>query len=170
MHVAEIRDADFPVDTHAVTGLWLDYLNWGNDGLDANYGFRLPVQEAVERDLASIEKFSAPEGCLLLAFEQREAIGTAALQSIGASTAEVKRMWVAPACRRSGIGGGMLDRLMSAAAAAGYGSLRLDSPRFMTAAHALYRSRGFVDIDPYAESEIPDRYKPHWVFMERLLP
>ena len=36
----------------------------------------------------------------------------------------------------------------------------------MTAAHRLYRSRGFVDIDAYAESEIPDEYRSHWVFME----
>ena len=170
VNVAEIRDADLPVDTDAVTGLWLEYLNWGNDGLDANYGFRLPVQEAVERDLASIGKFLPPHGRLLLAIEHGEAIGTAALQSIGTSTAEIKRMWVAPACRRSGMGGGMLDRLITAAEATGFGSLRLDSPLFMTAAHALYRSRGFVDIAPYPESEIPDRYKPHWVFMERLLP
>ena len=128
------------------------------------------MQEFVERDLASIENFLPPEGRLLLAFEDGEAIGTAALQSIGTSTAEIKRMWVAPACRRGGIGGEMLDRLVSVAEVAGYGSVRLDSPLFMTAAHALYRSRGFMDIAPYPESEIPDRYKSHWVFMERLLP
>ena len=150
--------------------LWLDYLNWGNDGLHAEFGFRLPVQEYVERDLDSIVKYLPPEGRLLLAFEDGEAIGTAALQRIGTSTAEIKRMWVAPACRRGGIGGTMLDRLISVAEAAGYGSVRLDSPRFMTAAHALYRSRGFMEIAPYAESEIPDRYKSHWVFMERLIP
>lgn len=79
-------------------------------------------------------------------------------------------MWVAPAFRRGGIAGDMLDRLMSVAEAAGYGSVRLDSPLFMTAAHALYRSRGFMDIAPYPESEIPDRYKSHWVFMERPIP
>jgi hypothetical protein len=28
---------------------------------------------------------------------------------------------------------------------------------------------GFVDIGPYPESEIPDQYKPHWVFMEKSL-
>ena len=61
----------------------------------------------------------------------------------------------------------MLDRLISAAEAAGYVSVRLDSPLFMTEAHALYRSRGFMDIAPYPESEIPDQYKSHWVFMER---
>ena len=167
--MAEIRDADLPGDAAAVTRLWLDSLNWGNDGLHARYGFRLPVHEAVEGDIASIGKFLPPGGRLLLAAENGEAVGTAALHSIGTSTAEVKRMWVAPACRRSGIGGTMLDRLIAAAAAVGYASLRLDSPLFMTAAHALYRSRGFVDVAAYPESEIPDRYKPHWVFMERLL-
>jgi GNAT superfamily N-acetyltransferase len=168
--VVEIRGADLPQDADAVGRLWLDYLEWGNDGLHANFGFRLPVQEFVERDLASIGKFIPPEGFLLLALADGEAIGTAALQRIGTSTGEIKRMWVAPACRRGGVGGAMLDRLIATAEAAGYGSVRLDSPLFMTAAHALYRSRRFMDIAPYAESEIPDRYKPHWVFMERLLP
>ena len=55
--VAAIRDADLPVGTDAVARLWLDYLDWGDDGLQARYGFRLPVQEAVERDLASIGRF-----------------------------------------------------------------------------------------------------------------
>ena len=128
------------------------------------------MQEAVERDLASIGKFLPPDGRLVLAVEEGVAIGTAALQSIGTSTAEVKRMWVAPACRRGGIGGAMLDGLISAAEAGEYESLRLDSPEFMTAAHAMYRSHGVVDIPAYPESEIPDRYKSHWVFMERVLP
>lgn len=167
--MADIRPADLPRDTDAVTGLWLDYLNWGNEGLHARYGFRLPIHEAVERDVASIEKFLPPQGSLLLAVEDGVAIGTAALQRIGRSTAEVKRMWVAPECRGSGVGGAMLDRLIATAASAGYASVRLDSPLFMTAAHALYRSRGFTDIAAYAESEIPDQYKPHWVFMERTL-
>jgi ribosomal protein S18 acetylase RimI-like enzyme len=170
LDVVDIRDADLPGDADAVGRLWLDYLNWGNDGLHTRFGFRLPVQEFVERDLASIGKFLPPEGRLLLAFEDGEAIGTASLQSIGTSAAEIKRMWVAPACRRGGVGGTMLDRLISVAGAAGYRSVRLDSPLFMTAAHALYRSRGFMDIAPYAESEIPDRYRSHWVFMERPLP
>jgi GNAT superfamily N-acetyltransferase len=167
--MADIREADLPGDADAVTRLWLDYLNWGNDGLHARYGFRLPIEEAVERDVASIDKYLPPDGCLLIAAEDGEAIGTAALQRIGTSVAEVKRMWVAPEHRRSGIAGAMLDRLLTVAAAARYESVRLDSPLFMTAAHALYRSRGFVDIPAYSESEIPDQYKSQWVFMELAL-
>jgi hypothetical protein len=63
----------------------------------------------------------------------------------------------------------MLDQLIQAARTAGYERIRLDSPDFMTAAHGLYRSTGFAEIEPYPESEIPDEHKPHWVFMERTL-
>jgi len=76
-------------------------------------------------------------------------------------------MFVDPAVRRAGAGRAILEYLLAAAAGAGYVRVRLDSPRFMTAAHALYRSAGFVDIGPYAESEIPDAYKPYLIFMER---
>jgi GNAT superfamily N-acetyltransferase len=167
--VAEIREADLPGDGEAVARLWLAYLMWGNDGLESRYGFRLPVQEAVEHDLGSIAKFQPPDGRLLLAFEDDVAVGTAALQRIGPETAEIKRMWVDPSRRRAGTGRAMLDQLVRAAQTAGYRRVRLDSPDFMTAAHALYRSIGFVYVGPYSESEIPDRYKSHWVFMELVL-
>jgi L-amino acid N-acyltransferase YncA len=75
-------------------------------------------------------------------------------------------MYVEPARRGEGIGRALLDELLSAARDAGYERVRLDSPDFMTAAHGLYRSRGFTEIGPYPESEIPDEYKPHWIFME----
>jgi ribosomal protein S18 acetylase RimI-like enzyme len=67
------------------------------------------------------------------------------------------------------VGRALLDTLIAAARAERYARARLDSPDFMTAAHDLYRSTGFADIDPYPESEIPDEYKAHWVFMERVL-
>jgi hypothetical protein len=63
----------------------------------------------------------------------------------------------------------MLAQLITEAQLTGYKRVRLDSPDFMTAAHSLYRASGFKDIGPYPESEIPDEYKPHWVFMERNL-
>ena len=47
--------------------------------------------------------------------------------------------------------------------------LFLDSARFMHAAHALYRSSGFQEIAPYPESEIPEEFRPNWIFMEKLL-
>jgi hypothetical protein len=167
--MAEIREADLSRDLEAVGRLWLDYLTWGNDGLEARYGFRLPVREAVERDLASVAKFQPPDGRLLLAFEDDIAVGTACIQRIGPDTAEIKRMYVEGAPPPPGPGRGMRGVLIKTARSAGYARIRLDSPVFMTAAHNLYRSSGFVEIGPYVESEIPDQYKSHWIFMERTL-
>jgi GNAT superfamily N-acetyltransferase len=164
--MAEIRDAELPDDLQAVERLWLEYLTWGNDGLEERYGFRLPVREAVDHDLATVSKFLPPDGRLLLAFEDGTGVGTACMRRIGSDTAEIKRMYVEPSHRGAGLGRAMLDALLTSARVAGYRRIRLDSPDFMTAAHGLYRASGFTAIGPYAESEIPDEYKPHWVFME----
>ncbi len=166
--MSDIRNADSARDRRAIRDLWLDYLTWGNDELEARHGFRLPIHEAVERDMANIAKFQPPDGAILLAFVDDSAVGIACLQRIGPTTAEVKRMYVRPSVRRNGLGRALLERLIETARIAGYESLRLDSPDFMNAAHALYRSSGFVEIKPYPESEIPDDYKSYWVFMEKV--
>lgn len=165
----DIRAMDPARDLPSVRRLWFDYLSWGNDQIEARYGFRLPVDETVERDIANVGAFMPPDGCLLLALVDDEAAGIAGLHRIAPLVAEVKRMYVRPSSRGIGLGRAMLDRLIGRARDCGYESVRLDSPDFLIAAHALYRSSGFKDIEPYAESEIPDEYKRHWVFMERSL-
>jgi GNAT superfamily N-acetyltransferase len=165
-----IQDADIVRDIAVVERLWLDYLTWGNDEMEALLGFRLPVAESIARDIDSISKFGPPDGRLLLAWVDDAAVGTAALQRLTDDTAEIKRMYVQPDQRRSGIGRAMLDDLLATATAARHQRVRLDSPSFMTDAHRLYRSAGFADIEPYHESEIPDQFKQHWKFMELELP
>jgi hypothetical protein len=49
--MAAVRDVQMPRDREDVARLWLAYLSWGNDELEKRYGFRLPVQEAVDRDI-----------------------------------------------------------------------------------------------------------------------
>src|SRR4051795_3341525 len=164
--IVKVRDAELPRDRDAVERLWLAYLTWGNDEMEARHGFRLPVREAVDRDLGAIEKFQPPGGRIVLAFTEGHACGIGCLQQIGTDTAEIKRMFVEPSFRRAGVGRAILEHLMAAAQSAGYPCIRLDCPDFMSAAHAMYRDQGFVDIEPYAESEIPDEYKTYWVFME----
>ncbi len=55
----KVRNAHLDRDLEAVKTLWLEYLWWGNDELENRFGFRLPVEEAVERDLATIDKLTA---------------------------------------------------------------------------------------------------------------
>jgi GNAT superfamily N-acetyltransferase len=104
-----VRQAELSSESGTVARLWLEYLSWGNSGLEARYGFRLPVEGAVEQDLATVDKFEPPGGRLLLAFEGGSAVGVACLRRIAADTAEIKRMYVEPAIRGRGIGGALLD-------------------------------------------------------------
>lgn len=116
----EIRNADLPRDTKASRGLWLDYLAWSNDELDAWHGFRLPINEALELDLANIAKFQPPSGCILLAIADDEPVGIVCMQRIGPTTAEVKRMYVRPEKRRAGLGRALLEHQIETAKADGY--------------------------------------------------
>jgi GNAT superfamily N-acetyltransferase len=167
--MVKIRNADMARDLEVVRALWLEYLSWGNEELEARFGFRFPIEKALEDDLTSIAKFQPPGGRLLLAVEGEQAVGIACLRRMSPGIAEIKRMFVRPAQRGAGLGGALLDHLITEAKASGYQRIRLDSARFMETAHALYRSRGFADIDSYPESEIPDELKSYWIFMEREL-
>jgi len=158
--------AVLPRDRRSIEDLWVDYLGWVNDELGARYGLGLPVQATVENDVSTIAKFMPPDGRILLAADEDEAFGIACMRRIGPDIGEIKRMYVAPSQRRSGVGGALLDRLIDIAWTIGYRRMRLDSPDFATAAHALYRSRGFTAIEPYPESEIPEAHRPHAIFME----
>jgi GNAT superfamily N-acetyltransferase len=163
----DLREAALPADVAAIERLWLEYLTWGNDEMEARHGFRLPVREAVDHDLESIEQFQPPGGRIFLVVTNGYAFGIGCLRRIQSDTAEIKRMYVEPSHRRTGAGKAILDGLISAAGHANYARIRLDSPDFMSAAHALYRGRGFREIAPYSESEVPEALRSHWVFMER---
>lgn len=169
-HPLEIRDAVLPADRAAVERLWLEYLTWGNVEMQARHGVHPhSPRETVAQDLTAIAKFLPPHGRLLLATVDDRVCGVGCLRQIGPGLGEIKRMYVEPSSRGIGAGRAILQRLIRAAEEAGYTQVRLDSPDFMTAAHALYRSCGFVDIPPYAESEIPEKFRPLLRFMARSL-
>jgi GNAT superfamily N-acetyltransferase len=163
----EIRDAKLPDDINSIKQLWTDYLTWGNDKMQLLYGVHPHnPAEAVEQDIKMIAKFLPPNGRLILAFVDEKACGIGCLKSINSAIGEIKRMYVDPSFRNVGAGRAILQSLLTAAKEAGYKKVRLDSPKFMTAAHALYRSVGFKDIPVYAEVEIPEAFRQYLLFME----
>jgi len=92
--------------------------------------------------------------------------GLGSLKSINSEIGEIKRMFVDPTVRRIGAGRAILGGLLDEAKKAGYKKIRLDSPKFMEAAHSLYRSFGFYDIETYPEMEIPAEFKDYLLFKE----
>jgi GNAT superfamily N-acetyltransferase len=121
---------------------------------------------AVEQDIQLIDKFLPPHGRLLLAIYDDKVCGLGSLKSINHEIGEIKRMYVDPSFRKIGAGRAILQSLINAAKETGYKKVRLDSPKFMEAAHALYRSFGFKDIPVYAEVEIPEEFRQYLLFME----
>lgn len=158
-----LRQADPTRDLGVVRALWSDYLTWVNAGVHDRYGIAFDIDEILERNLSDLTPFQPPGGRLLLADD----VGIGCLRGIGEDVGEIKRMYVHPDARGAGLGRRLLGGLLDAADEIGYQRVRLDSVRFMEAAHSLYRSAGFVDIAPYEQSEIPAEFWDHWVFMER---
>jgi GNAT superfamily N-acetyltransferase len=160
----------FQVETdehlHQLKELFWEYLQWANAMVVQEFGVSFDIEAMLVADMAKLNIFSPPEGRLLLAEWQEQMAGIAGLRRLDASTAEVKRMYVRPMARGQGIGRALLQSLIEEARRMGYQRVRLDSARFMTAAHALYRSAGFLEIEPYPGSEIPEAFQSNWIFME----
>ena len=165
--VVETRDAQLPNDIDCIKQLWTDYLTWGNDNMQLNYGVHPHnPKEQVEQDIEMIDKFLPPNGRLILAFIDDKPCGIGCLKSINNEIGEIKRMYVDPSFRNIGAGRAILQSLLNAAKEVGYKKVRLDSPKFMEAAHSLYRSAGFKDIPVYEEVEIPEAFRQYLLFME----
>ena len=167
--MATIHQVETEEDRAHVQDLFLEYLRWANQGLNEEFGIDFDIEAMVERDMAGLEIFMPPDGRLLLAMEGARAAGLACMKRIREDMGEIKRMYVRPEFRGQGMGRALVDTLIAEARKIGYPALRLDSTRFMAAAHALYHAAGFREIEPYPESEIPPQFHQHWVFMEKKL-
>lgn len=167
--MVNIRQAVTVEDRVLIRELLREYLEWANTHLNEEYGIDFDIGSMLERDMIKLDVFLPPYGRLLLAGDGDRAAGIACMRTIRKDIGEVKRMYVRPEFRGRGIGRALLEALISEAQEIGYPTLRLDSTRFMEAAHSLYRSAGFHEIEPYAESKIPPEFHQHWVFMEKRL-
>lgn len=161
------RTLILPDDIEAIKKLWFDYLVWGNDKMQELYGVHPHnPKETVEQDIENISKFQPPYGQLILGVYKGKVCGLGSLKSINSDIGEIKRMFVDPTVRRVGAGRAILEGLLMDAKKVGYKKVRLDSPKFMEAAHSLYRNFGFRNIEAYPEMEIPAEFIDYLLFME----
>jgi DNA-binding MarR family transcriptional regulator/GNAT superfamily N-acetyltransferase len=113
--------------------------------------------------LPDIGELVEPAGLLLVARLHGEPVGCGGLRLFDGGVADVKRMWVAPSARGLGLGRRLLGELESHALERGVQLLRLETNRALAEAIALYRSAGYVEIDPFND----EPYAHHW-FEKRL--
>lgn len=142
-----IREATSPGDLDAVRQLFREYADW--------LGVDLSFQD-FEGELAGLPgKYAPPDGGVWLAVAGEAAAGCLALRPLNAAQAELKRLYVRPAFRGSGLGRALVEHSLRAASAAGYREVCLDTLPTLRSAIALYRSLGFEEIDPYYHNPTP---------------
>jgi GNAT superfamily N-acetyltransferase len=142
-----IRDARFPQDRERVIGLFREYA--------ASLGFDLCFQD-FETELTTLPgKYAPPDGRLLLAWNDDHAVGCVALRPIDRERCEMKRLYVQPVMRGTGLGRRLAERICDEARAAGYRQICLDTLPSMQAAVGVYTGLGFTPVDPYVFNPLP---------------
>jgi ribosomal protein S18 acetylase RimI-like enzyme len=121
---------------------------------EAMLAFPLDFQQ-FDREVAELPgAYAPPQGALLIARQGTEAAGCVALRPSEPEICELKRLFVRPAARGSGLGRRLAEAALAEARRLGYHRIRLDTLPGMEAAQALYEGLGFREIGPYTVNPI----------------
>jgi ribosomal protein S18 acetylase RimI-like enzyme len=98
--------------------------------------------------------YASPRGRLLLAQDGSRVVGCVALRPLTNDACEMKRLYVRPGNRASGVGRQLVDRVIEEARAVGYARMLLDTLPTMASAQRMYERLGFRDVPPYRRNPI----------------
>lgn len=145
-----LRRASGAEDAARFAGLVREYVGW----LAIDLGF-----QGLEKELANLEAvYGPPGGAMLLALDGAEVAGGVAvkpLASVGPDACEMKRLYVRPGWRGTGLGARLTEAVLATGRELGYRRMLLDTiADRMGSAVGLYRRLGFVERDAYYPSPI----------------
>lgn len=122
---------------------------------EASLGISLCFQNFAQ-ELANLPgEYAPPRGRLLIAREFDQLVGCVALRPVGPTRCEMKRLFLRPAYRSRGLGRVLVEAIIEEARKIGYTHMRLDTMTDrMGRAVEIYKSVGFVEIEPYYDSPV----------------
>jgi ribosomal protein S18 acetylase RimI-like enzyme len=132
-----IRPAQL-ADAERVRALFLEYAA----GLEVDLSF-----QDFDRELAD------PLGFYELVLLDED--GCVALRRIDDEACEMKRLYVQPGGRGSGLGRRLAEAVIEEARGRGYRRMLLDTLPTMAAARGLYETLGFREVQPYRFNPVP---------------
>ncbi|MEJ7610668.1 MAG: GNAT family N-acetyltransferase [Ferruginibacter sp.] len=152
----EIITADTEAAYREAAILFREYAAWLNIDL---------CFQQFDKELEELHvMYARPAGIILLAKENNLFVGCVAVRKKENDVAELKRMYIKPDSRKSGLGVLLLEKALAFAKETGYRTIRLDTLSHMTPAISLYRKAGFYEIAPYYFN--PEK---NAVFFEKML-
>jgi len=148
--VIDLVDAEGPADMDHIRSLFREYQEWL--GVDLCF-------QGFENELLSLPgDYEPPRGCLMLARDRATGTitGGGGFRPIDDSTCEMKRLYVRPPWRGTGLGRRMAEELIRKAISAGYRKMCLDTLGHLKAAISLYETMGFREIPSYYDNPLDD--------------
>ena len=127
------------------------------------------VKEYVQMNYLSFINIYKDKGIMYIIEIKDEAIGMGGIRKIDDDICEIKRMYIRPEFRGSGLGRKLIQKLIGQAKSFGYSIIRLETQIFMNTAHHIYRSHGFKERDVYPGFEGLEQMLPYSLFMEKEL-
>lgn len=146
MTSAPIRQAASAADIAHARELFEEYAAWL--GVDLSF-------QGFEEELRTLPgKYAPPRGRLFLAGDPP--VACIALRPLEEpAIGEVKRLYVRPSARATGLGRTLVETLLAHARDIGYRELRLDTASWMSDAMRLYARLGFIERSPYYHNPMP---------------
>ena len=143
----KLIQAESAEDIESARELFLEYA--------AGLGFSLCFQN-FDKELAALPgAYVPPDGRLFVAIQNEQVAGCVAVRKIGDGICEMKRLYVRPAFRGTGLGRTLAERIIETAREIGYDRMRLDTlPGKMDRAIAMYNLLGFKKIAAYYDNPV----------------
>ena len=139
-----------------VKELILEYTQW--------LGRDLSFQNLDDELKNPAEKYTPPQGELLVAIDGGRVLGMVAYHRHTQTRCEMKRLYVRPEARGLHLGETLVKEITAHARTAGYAEMVLDTIRPLQAAIALYHKSGFMECEPYYNNPMDDV-----VYMKKVL-
>lgn len=168
--LARFRLAELPRDWVAIEKLCWDYREdlialEGDVGQAAR---RMFTKAAWQKMLDSLPELHArPRGSILLTECDGKTVGCGMIHPLNSKEAEIKRVYVAPQARGTGLGEALTRELIQQARDDGFQRILLDTTKASLPAARLYEKLGFTSRGPY--TQIASETKDVLIFFELTL-
>ncbi len=112
--------------------------------------------QGFQEELAGLPgRYSRPSGDLLIGLDGERTVGCVAVRKLDEVACEMKRLFVRPEARGTGLGTELAQEVIAVAQELGYTLMRLDTLDRLAEAMHIYEKLGFRRTAPYYENPLP---------------